>query len=138
MRNFGKAIIRASLGFLVGAFSGTAIGALTFGLLAALSPETGRSFGGIGTIENPVQFSALIGTFAGGFYGAIIGAANGLANLGAPGGTTIGVLIGTIIAAYVFLQANYPIGDLVFWVIFGGAVLGFITGVLLRLISERF
>jgi hypothetical protein len=132
-----QAIIRAVLGLLVGILSGAGIGALTFGLLA-LTGDTNRSLGGIGTIANSLQFSALTGAIAGSFYGGIVGFLNGLAGFHPIRAALSGLTVGGVFAAYLFFtSSDSGLQSALIWIVVTGGILGLATGFLIMLLTKK-
>lgn len=136
MTNIAKLILRGLLGLVVGILSGAVICAAEFALLAAIGGN--RSLGGIGMIESPIQFAAMIGAIAGAFYGAIVGATNGLVGPGPMRGAVAGAAIGAVIAAYLFFTSSDPsLHSVLLWILITGGVIGLTTGSVLTLLTKK-
>jgi hypothetical protein len=133
-----KVVVRGLLGLVAGILAGALICGLAFAAMILVTGGGNRSLGGIGTITNPVQFSALIGAILGSLYGAIVGSIVGLAGFGPARGGVAGLAVGAVIAAYIFSSAGDPsLDSALVWIFITGGIIGSATGFLLRLIRKR-
>jgi hypothetical protein len=138
MTRITKVFVRGILGFGIGILTGALICGVAFGVLVLIAGGGNRSLGGIGTITDPVQFSALIGAIVGSLYGAIVGGIVGLAGFGPAGGGVAGLAIGAVIAAYLFFSTSDPsLDSALLWIFITGGLMGSATGFLARLIRKR-
>lgn len=132
-----KVVVGGLLGLVVGIFAGAVMCGLAFAVMILVTGG-GNSLGGIGIIEKPVQFSAMIGGILGSLYGAIVGSIVGLAGLGPAQGGVAGLAIGALIAAYIFFSASdNSLGSALLWIFIAGGIIGSATGFLSRLIRKR-
>ena len=133
-----KVVVRGLLGLVLGILAGALVWGLGFAAMILVAGGGNRSLGGIGIIEDPVQFSAMIGAIFGSVYGAILGSIVGVTGLGPARGGVAGLAIGAVIAAYVFVTASDPsLNSALFWIFITGGIIGSATGFLLSLIRKR-
>lgn len=133
-----KVVVRGLLGLGGGILAGALICGLAFAVMILVAGGGNTSLGGIGTITDPVQFSALIGAIVGSLYGAIVGSIVGLAGLGPARGGVAGLAIGALIAAYIFFSASdNSLDSALLWIFITGGIIGSATGLLSKLIRKR-
>ncbi|MFY9620728.1 MAG: hypothetical protein WAM70_02865 [Pyrinomonadaceae bacterium] len=138
LTQIAKVVVRGLLGLVVGILAGALICGLAFAAMVLVTGGGNRSLGGIGTITDPVGFSAMIGAILGALYGAMVGSIVGLAGLGTARGCVAGLAIGALIAAYIFFTASdTSLNSALYWIFITGGIIGSATGFLSTLIRKR-